>query len=251
VADYLDELVDRAVTILGPELVGAYVAGSLALGAYQPGRSDIDVALIVQDSLPLATKQQLIDRLRHESLPCPARGLELVVYRASAARSGTAEPGFELELNSGPGMPFRQTLRPADRQVADGLFWYGLDRSILNVAGLALLGPPAGQMFTPPRDADVRLLLAHAVRWWLDLPLRPGPTKASADPVLAACRALVWLRHRLWLSKREAAERLLADDVGPAPVIAAALAAGADGDCPSLDVARVFQQDVLAELEGR
>ncbi len=58
-----------------------YAAGSLALDAYQHGRSDIDIAIVCADALALPVKQTIVGALRHEALPCPARGLELVVYR--------------------------------------------------------------------------------------------------------------------------------------------------------------------------
>ena len=65
----------------GCRLVGAYAAGSVGLDAYEPGRSDVDVALVCEDALAPVRKQRLVSSLRHEALPCPARGLELVVYR--------------------------------------------------------------------------------------------------------------------------------------------------------------------------
>ncbi|MFC5942657.1 hypothetical protein ACFPZ4_14380, partial [Micromonospora harpali] len=117
---YLTELVTEAGEVLGEDLVGAYAAGSVALGAYQPGRSDVDVALLCARALPAGRKRELVARLRHEALPCPARGLELVVYRRDVARSGTPEPGFEVELNTGARMPPRVTWSGDERPAAPG-----------------------------------------------------------------------------------------------------------------------------------
>ncbi|WP_256091733.1 nucleotidyltransferase domain-containing protein [Micromonospora haikouensis] len=153
---YLTELVTAAGEVLGEDLVGASAAGSVALGAYQPGRSDVDVALLCARALPAGRKRELVARLRHEALPCPARGLELVVYRRDVARSGTPEPGFEVELNTGARMPPRVTWSGDERPAADGRFWYGLDRSILHAGGSALLGPPAGEAFADLTPADLR-----------------------------------------------------------------------------------------------
>ena len=80
---YLADLIDAARDVLGDNMIGAYVSGSIALDAYQPGRSDADVALICEDPVTLERKRELVSRLRHEVLPCPARGLELVLYRRS------------------------------------------------------------------------------------------------------------------------------------------------------------------------
>ncbi|MEV4466097.1 nucleotidyltransferase domain-containing protein [Micromonospora echinofusca] len=273
---YLADLVAAARGVLGDDLVGAYAAGSVGLGAYQPGRSDVDVALVCADALDAGRRRELVARLRHEALPCPARGLELVVYRREVARSGTPEPGFEVELNTGARMPFRATWAAADRPVEDGLFWYGLDRSILHQSGLALLGPPAAEAFADLSPADLRRLLADALHWWLALPTPPGdgPAPGAEDAVLGACRSLVRVRHGVWLSKVDAGRRLVADGRPAAPtaagepayatadggpvggagdgaavdVIERSIAARAGGPPPSGPEARAFQRRVLNEI---
>src|SRR6476659_3794860 len=83
---YLDEVVARVRRAAGEELVGVYAGGSYAFGAYAPGRSDLDVAVVVRDAASRALRDDLVARLRHEALPCPARGLELVVYREAVVR---------------------------------------------------------------------------------------------------------------------------------------------------------------------
>ena len=161
---YLTALVDAARAVLGQNLVAAYAGGSIGLDDYQPDRSDVDVTLICEDPLTLEAKDEVVSKLRHESLRCPARGLELVMYRRTVAQSGTPEPGFEVELNTGPRMPFRATYGGYDRPAEDGRFWYGLDRSILHQSGHRLLGPPAADMFTDLSPAHVRALLTSALR---------------------------------------------------------------------------------------
>ncbi|MFI7594372.1 nucleotidyltransferase domain-containing protein [Micromonospora sp. NPDC049359] len=248
---YLDDLVATAREVLGDDLVGAYAAGSVGLGAYEPGRSDVDVALVCASPLPEAVKRTLVARLRHESLPCPARGLELVVYRRAVAAAGSPEPGFEVELNTGRAMPFRRTLDPADRPSADGRFWYGLDRSILRQSGLALLGPPVAEVFADLAPADLRRLLIEALTWWLALPTPPDdrPAPGTEDAVLGACRSLVRHRDGVWLSKVDAGRRLV--DTGyPAEVIRRAIAARHGGPPPTGAEARAFQQRVRAEIAG-
>jgi predicted nucleotidyltransferase len=256
VQQYLRALVEEARAVLAEELVGAYAGGSIALDAYQPPRSDIDVALVCRSALPSAWKHRLVQRLRHEALPCPARGLELVIYRRDVAISGTADPGFELELNTGAGMEFRATLRAEDRPVEDGLFWYGLDRSLLHQSGVPLAGPPpASEAFADPAPADVRCLLVTSLRWWIArTPAGDLPTPGAEDAVLGACRSLVWHHGRTWLSKVAAAEQLLAgldDGAGEASaLIEQSLAARAGGPPPSGARARAFQQRALQDISG-
>ncbi|MCZ7429217.1 nucleotidyltransferase domain-containing protein [Micromonospora sp. WMMA1949] len=252
IRDYLAEVLRRSRDVLGDDLVGAYAAGSVGLGAYQPGRSDVDVALVAAGPVPEPDKRLLVDRLRHESLPCPARGLELVVYRRDVAASGTAEPGFEVELNTGATMPFRATYEPADRPAADGRFWYALDRSILRQSGLALLGPPAADVFADPSPQALRTLLADALRWWLALPTPPGdaPAPGSEDAVLGACRTLVRWRDGVWLGKVDAGLRVAADDPDAA-LIRTSIEARWGGTPPSGPAARAFQRRVLERITAR
>jgi hypothetical protein len=252
VGAYLDALVDAAREILGRDLVGVYAAGSLALDAFQPGRSDIDIALVCRTDLSAGAKEALVARLRHDALPCPARGLELVVYTLAAARSGAPEAGFELELNDGPAMAFRSTLRPEDRPVADGLFWYGLDRSILATRGRALLGPPAAEVFTDLGPVELTNLLIDSLRWWMALPTPPGdePAVGADDAVLGACRALVRHRFGVWLSKVDAGRRLLTDRDRDADVIEQSIAARDGGPAPTGRRARAFQEQVLDEISS-
>ena len=175
----------------------------------------------------------------------PARGLELVVYTRAAAGSGTPDPAFEVELNTGPGMDFRATYRPGDRPAADGLFWYALDRSILAGTDGSLLGPPASTVFADVADADLRRLLVDALTWWLRVPGDP------VDAVLGACRSLVRVREGRWLPKVAAAERLLEAAYQPADVLTAALSARlGTGSPPAGSAARAVQRAVRTEIRG-
>ena len=242
---YLAELVDRARGVLGANLVGAYAAGSVALDAYQPGRSDIDVALVTAEPVADAAKRALVEVLRNEALPVPARGLELVVYTQAAAASGAREPAFEVELNSGPAMAFRATYDPADRPSADGRFWYALDRSILSGTSGSLLGPPANEMFVGVGPDDLRDLLVEALTWWLRQPGDP------ADAVLGACRSLVRFRDGEWLPKVEAGQRLLTAASERGAVVRAAIAGRlGTGSPPPSAAATAFQRAVRTEIRG-
>jgi hypothetical protein len=199
VDDYLAELTRRMQEILGEELLGVYAGGSYALGAYEHGRSDVDVTAVVASPLADAAKQALIGALRHESLPCPARGLELVVYPLATARGGGGEPGFELNLNSGAGMDFRADFEPGD---IEG-FWFAIDRSILREHGVALLGPPPTELFAAiPRDTLIPLL-AESLRWHRD-----SDQPVGSDVVLNSARTRHFLDTGHWISKQEARMRL-------------------------------------------
>jgi len=192
---YLAELTRRLGGVLGDDLLGVYAGGSYALGAYEPGRSDIDVTAVTAAPLSAAAKHAIVERLRHEALPCPARGLELVVYPLGTARSGGGAPGFELNLNTGATMDFRVDEEPGE---IEG-FWFAIDRAILREHGVALTGPPPADLFAPIPLSTLLPLLQQSIRWHRDSDVPLG-----SDTVLNTCRALRFATEGTWSSKRDA-----------------------------------------------
>lgn len=188
---YLAELVEKLQGILGASLVGVYAGGSWALGGYEPPDSDLDVAVVIRKSLSDEGAARLVAAFRHEAFPCPARGLELVVYTRESAASATTDPGFELNLNTGARLTSR-----ADREPQPGeRHWFAVDRSVLAAHGIALLGPPAAEVFAPIAADDLRPVLADVLRWYE----REAPE--SDDAILNAGRSLRFVREGVWLPK--------------------------------------------------
>jgi len=188
---YLDELVERLRGILGASLVGIYAGGSWALGGYEPPNSDLDVAVAVREPLGEEAADRLVAALRHEVFPCPARGLELVVYTQESAASATTEPGFELNLNTGARLTFR-----ADREPQPGeRHWFAIDRSVLARHGVTLLGPPAVHVFAAVAPEDLRPVLADVLRWY------EREALDTEDAVLNAGRSLRFAHEGVWLPK--------------------------------------------------
>jgi hypothetical protein len=234
---YLEELARCVADLVGDDLVGVYAGGSFALDAYEPGRSDLDVAVVVGAAMSSTAKLELAAAIRHESIPCPARGLELVVYRREAARSGSANPAFELNLNSGRAMPFRLDLEPAESEQ----HWFALDRSILASAGIAILGPPASDVFEPVARDVALALLRDSLEWYLR-----GDAPAD-DAVLNASRALLFAAEGRWASK-PAAGAWASANVDDADVVADALAARTTGASVEPMRARAFVARALERL---
>lgn len=224
---YLETLTAGASTMLGEQLTGVYLAGSLALDDFDPLRSDIDVALVVASSLDSGTKKSLAQALGHSTIPCPVRGLELVTYTEAAAATVSRAPAFEMELNDGPGMDHRFTSDPLDRPTSDGTFWYAIDRDILHHAGRALTGPPAAEVFATIPDDELLPLLLEAMAW--QLAHRSGAVGSDSDSVLNACRSWIRISSGRWYGKSEAGRRLVESEPEWAPVVHGALGSRSGG----------------------
>jgi hypothetical protein len=238
---YLAELAGRARSVLGERLVGVYAGGSLALGAYEEGRSDLDVAVVVEGRLPRRVKESLVAAWRHESLPCPARGLELVVYSREAAGAPAVEADFELNLNTGRGMPFRADFEP---DAAIGSHWFAIDRAILRERAVGVAGPPPREVFAEiPRSLLLPVVL-ESLRW------HASGEALGDDAVLNACRALRYARTGSWSSKPEAGRWGLENGVGDAATIEAAFEARAGGSPVAHETAAAFVAAAAREVAG-
>ena len=193
VTEYLDRLVGRLGEMLGERLVAAYALGSLALGGYRPGRSDVDVLAVVDGTLPVEDLRLLAQRCVHASLPCPARKLELVVIGAAEAREPGPRPRWQLNLNSGADMNDHVGLDPA----AEPSHWFVLDLAIAPRHAVVLTGPPASEVVGEPDPEHVREAQADAVAWYAHH--EPG-----SGAVAAACRAWHWNETGRFAGKTEA-----------------------------------------------
>jgi aminoglycoside adenylyltransferase-like protein/nucleotidyltransferase-like protein len=234
---YLDELRRRVEEIL--DVVGVYVGGSVAFGAYQPGHSDLDVAVVTPGRLAWPVKDAFVTRLRHESLHCPTRGLELVVYSAEDAASTEITPAFQLNLNTGAGMRFRVDYEPVPTEAN----WFAIDRAILREHAVVLAGPPANEVFGEIPRRFMLSVLADVLRWHSET---GAPT---TDTVLNACRALRFAATSEWSSKTSAGWWAL-DHLGDRETVRAALAARTDGRPPGEAETRALVEAVLDEIDG-
>ncbi len=219
---YLASACERLRGALDHRLIGVYAGGSWALGDYKHGRSDLDLAVVVREPLSRELGDAVVGRLRHESLPCPARRLELVVYRLDTARSGSAGADFELNLNTGATTPLAVRSKGASGDA--GAHWFPIDRSVLSQAGIALWGPPADEVFAPIPRAALAPVVAESVRWHRDHPVDP------ADAVLNACRALRFVKEGRWSSKPAAGRWAVDNGLAAAGLVSRARTGGASLD---------------------
>jgi hypothetical protein len=201
---YLDELVRRVDGALGERLVGAWVVGSVALGEFDPLRSDVDVQAVATEPVARAELEELAAALSHPALACPVRGLEFVLY----ARPGLEDPqgpAFQLNLNTGPGMDQHEGYDPA----AEPRFWFILDVAIAREHSNPLIGEPPHDLLPALPRALVLSALRDALAWW--------QANDAAGAIVSASRSWAWLEEGRWLSKGEAAAWVAQRLADPAP----------------------------------
>ena len=239
VAEYHRELVRRLVDVLDGRLLGVYAAGSVGLRDFDATRSDLDVFAVARGAVTAVEKEMIVARIRHEALPCPARGLEFVLYPEQTARVPTAEAGFLLNLNTGPAVGFRVDREPGEVE----RHWFPIDRAIVRQSGRPLFGPPARSLFAAIPRWMLRPVVRESLLWH-----RSAGHSGDDDAVLNACRSLRWLREDVWSSKVEAGQWALARTPQP-ELVSRALASRRTGKDLGRATVEAFLDSVISEVD--
>ncbi len=195
VAAYGGEVAASLQRVLGEAFVGAYYVGSIALGGYVAGASDIDIVAVSARAIPDERKPSLAEAVFEGTVSCPARGLEFTLYRRTVAESSPVAADFEINVNGGPGMP--RAIHLDSR--AEPRFWYVLDRAIAHRCGVVISGPPAADVFADvPRTVLLEVMI-ESMRWHRE------HEKATLYSVLNASRAWRFAAENVLGSKLDGA----------------------------------------------
>ncbi|KAL4734792.1 hypothetical protein BDV11DRAFT_46604 [Aspergillus similis] len=191
-AAYLTHLLDTLQQELGDNLLAVYLFGSAGYDAYEPGASDVDVYAVIHE--PISDYKQLVRKISHASIPCPARKLEFVLFTKANAALQTSRPQFEMNFNTGRDMEDDYlNLDPS----TEPQFWFLIDLAMGRVLGTALFGPPAREVFAAPKVEWIFDSLIESLDWHRQQPL------LASDGILNACRALRFAKTGTWGSKKD------------------------------------------------
>jgi predicted nucleotidyltransferase len=238
---YLERVVSTLGDHLGSELVGVYLHGSLAMGGFTPGRSDVDVLGVCAGPISPERGRALGEALAALPGPAAGTGLEFSLITESAAGTPSTAPPFEVHVSHEEPFVTDGHDHPGDEDLP-------LHFAVVRGRGRTLFGPDPSEVFVEPdRAALVRSMLgdietarSEGVGWWQDHDL---PESASlAYQVLNGARCLRYLETGQIGSKVEGAEWLKASDPDPEvhTLVDAALAYQR-GDAPVAADARILE----------
>ena len=229
-ASLVERLAAELPDLLGPNLVGLYVYGSLAFGCYNPARSDVDVLVVTRRRIAPEARDPLAGFLH------PLRESLEITFLTRAQLDPWRYPSpFDYHL-SGSSEAHDGTTVDLAAEVANAR-----EKSV------ALIGPPAQELLPEVPVEDYLDCLAHDIRW----------ARARADipvyMVLNCCRALAFARTRRLMSKAEGGEWGVRELPGSySPLAEQALAAyrsePGDGDDFDLDEVLRFTEWVEVQL---
>lgn len=203
VKQQLDEWIAAARLTLSDILVGIYLHGSLAMGCFNPSRSDLDLLVITQRGMTVQEKRRIavhllrisrqpssieVSFLAHDQI-CPWRHPSPYDFHFSE----TWRAQLHAEMENGTWTTWNDEQR-VDPDLAAHV-------TIVHARGETLYGNPIEAVFPPvPAEHYIDSILSDWV--W-------SQERAEANPVYAilnGCRIYAYLRDGLITSKQEAGE---------------------------------------------
>jgi len=186
--------------ILGDQLTGMYLCGSLALGDFNPHKSDIDFVVATAGKLP----DELFESLKsmHEKIAgYPSKWaleIEGSYLPQRSLRRYDPSDSHHPHLSRGSG------LLAIEQHDTDWLIQY----YILRERGVILYGPEPKSLIDPISPEDLQAAVLGLLWWWefqLKDTSRVEKSPYQAYAVLSMCRILYTLQSGRIVSKPEAA----------------------------------------------
>lgn len=199
VAAIVQELLSQVQHILGPQLHGFYLHGSLALDAFDPTSSDVDFVVVTSGQLADETVAALADMHARLSAGESKWGREL---------EGSYVPQKALRRHDPHNADYPHIERGGALRVEQHHSDWIIQRHVLREKGLALVGPPPHTLLDPIPPAALRQAVLDLLWWWelqLEDTWRVEQSGYRSYAILTMCRILYTMEEGAVISKPAAA----------------------------------------------
>jgi Domain of unknown function (DUF4111) len=187
--------------ILVQNLLGIYLDGSLALGGFQPARSNINALAVVTETIDGSLKRKVVELLlRISNMPRP---LDVYILATKDLFPFQSPLSFELHYSEPLRETLLQELRNGELQNdtihTDSRLTISL--AILQRAGIVLSGKPIEETLPVIPEAAFREALVQSIE--------EARARLPQDPIsfiFNACRTIAYLQEGVLLAKDVGAE---------------------------------------------
>lgn len=195
----LEKIVDTFRNILKDNLIGIYLHGSIAMGCFNPEKSDIDFLLVVKEKLSEETKRAIINStLELANLDgVPQKGLEFSIVLGKYLRNFVHPMPFELHYSKDWHKAYEENKIDLDKENRDKDLTAHI--TVIVNRGICLYGEPIKKVF--PSHIPVEYYtdsLLYDLEWFKE--------DIDKDPVygiLNLCRIVYFLERGVIASKEE------------------------------------------------
>ncbi len=245
----LDRITAGSREILGENLVGVYLHGSLAMGCFQPRKSDIDLLVVVEGPIPQEQKLDFMELVASLNQEAPEKGIEMSVVRREHCLHFVYPTPFDLHFSPAHLDRFRRDPRGYLRDMQGTDPDLAAHFTITRRYGIPLWGEPLEKVFGPVPKAD------YLDSIWQDV--AGAADEVAENPVyviLNLCRVAAYLEEDAVLSKKQGGEwGMRALPAAWHPLIARALHSYATGEPmePDIAAAQAFCSEMLGRIQAR
>ena len=194
---FADELAYACAGALGKTVAGVILHGSLTLDDYVPGRSDLDLLVVIDDPLGNARLAALVEAMASRRAAAPGP-VDLRLVTRQVAASPTPVPPMEayLRLTPSSGVRLEERRNPAERDLA-------VELSVCRAHGRSLLGAAPAELIGEISDRWVVAAGDAQLAAWQAIGDDPPYAELT---VLTACRVWRFAEEGRHASKAAAAQ---------------------------------------------
>ena len=99
--ELIDSFVEHSKDILKENLVGVYLHGSLAMGCFNPQRSDIDLIIVVNEPLTDSVKKEYMEMVVEHNAHSTKKGIEMSIVLRKVCKPFVYPTPYELHFSAG------------------------------------------------------------------------------------------------------------------------------------------------------
>lgn len=205
----LDKIVDKSKQIFGAGLTGVYLHGSMAMGCFNPDKSDIDLIIVIENDITDEQKLKFMNEVVELNKLAPSKGIELSIVKKAYCKEFVYPTPFELHFSKmhlqwfidNP-EDYISKMKGTDKDLAAHF-------TIIKKFGIVLYGTEINEVFGDvPRENYLDSI-------WCDIEgAREDILENPVYMILNLCRVAAFLKSNLFASKKQGGEWAL-DNLAP------------------------------------
>ena len=196
--ELLNRFISESKRIIGDDLAGIYLHGSLAMGCFNADRSDIDLIVVTGGPMTFETKREFLEMTAELNALGPAKGIEMSIVRREVCDPFVYSTPYELHFSAGHLESWKKDpeeyikkMNGSDRDLAAHF-------TMINRRGRCLYGLPIKEVFAEVPAAD------YMDSIWFDVENAAEEiTQYTMYLTLNLARVLAYKEEGLVLSKKE------------------------------------------------
>jgi streptomycin 3"-adenylyltransferase len=245
----IDNFSSMSQAMIGENLIGIYLHGSMAMGCFNPNKSDIDLLVVIDDNLSDMQKMEFMKQVVRLNEEAPAKGLELSIVKREYCNPVVYPTPFELHFSPMHLQWFRDNpqhyvehMKGEDKDLVAHF-------TIIHRYGSVLYGEAIETVFGEVPQKD------YMDSIWYDVEsAREDIINEPVSVTLNLCRVLAFVKEDLCLSKQQGGEwGILHIDVKYRELISQAISCYTSKDIMVLEKELLFEfaEEMLLSITSK